>query len=227
MTTVASAANDFEIADGAYGRATAYVRAVVDKAKALRWFPADATTDEEIATVRDLVVQHLEMLKPGGADRATRETTIDIVRGGWDVLAQAYRAANPITLEDDPAYARGDWRKLLGAVASELQRRVEVTRSALIVPPLFPFAGKPTILAGMLTTDPARGASVVDDLSWRETIWYLMCDVDSDFWNAIVAALATEDEESTNVFSVLIKIYSRGFFPLGFVGDRFVVCRRA
>lgn len=224
MTTT-TAPNNFDIVDGGYGRATEYVRSIIEKAKALRWFPHDTTTDEETATVRGLLIHHLEMLNRATADLATPEPLIEIARGGWDVLGETYRAANPV--DDDPAYARGDWRHSLGMLASALQRRVESTRSSLIVPPLFPFSGKPTILAGMLTTEPAQGANVVDDRAWRETIWYLMCDVDSDFWNAIMAGLASDGEDVSNAFSVLVDIYSRGFYPIGFVGGRFIVYHRA
>lgn len=226
MTTT-RAANDFDIVDDAYGRATEHVRAIVEKAKALRWFPSDTTTEEEIATARALLLQHLAMLNRAMADLATPEPAIEIVRGGWGVLGEIYRGANPVASDEDPAYARGEWRRSLGVLASALQRRVEATRASLIVPPLFPFYGKPMILNGMLTTEPARGANVVDDLPWRETIWYLMCDVDSDFWNAIMAALASDGKEASNAFAVLVDIYSRGFYPIGFVGGRFIVYHRA
>lgn len=218
--------NQFQIEGTTYGAATAEVRSVVDAAKQLRWFPQSRVDDEQ--TVRDLLVKHFEVLGEQRSNGRRLDTeAVHFVRGGWRLLGQSYRAANPVAADDDPAYTRGEWRRLLGSAAARLQERLETSHASVVVPPLFPFAGKATILAGMLTTDPARGASIIDDHEWRETIWYLMCDVDSDFWNAIVAALASDAGPVANPFALLIEIYTRGFYPLGFIDNRFVVYTKA
>ena len=47
--------------------------AIIAQAKALRWFPTDKTTDEEIPTVRGLLIQHLAMLNRGTAEEPAIE----------------------------------------------------------------------------------------------------------------------------------------------------------
>lgn len=226
MSDAAAVTAKFEIADQTYGRATAEVRRIIDAAAAIRWFPAVAPDPSEIDTVRSLLSEHFRSL--GNREpRVDAALPVNFVIGGWDVLGDAYRRINPAGVEADSAYARGPWRRALGEFGADLDRELQCSRPSLIVPPLFPFRGNHAIVGGMLTTNASRGSQIVEDAKWRDTIWYLMCDVDSDFWNAIIAALLSDDPRTPNAFSILVEIYGRGFYPLGFEEDQFIVYSRS
>ena len=217
MSAGASVVANFRIEDGTYGDATNAIRRVIRSAERHRWFPKVTADDRAAAAVRDRLTRHFEIL----GDAATaRSLLVDFVQGGWNVLAETYRAINPAG--DDPAYGRGKWREMLAVVAGEMRRELERSRREAIVPPLFPVVGNAGIVGGMLTTE-IGGADVVNDETHRQAVWYLMCDVDADFWSAMIWPLAHEVRRDENPFEELVGAYLSGFYPLGFIGERFIV----
>jgi len=226
MSDAASVPAKFEIAEQTYGGATTEVQRIIDAAAAIRWFPAVPADGSEIDAVRALLLEHLRLLGER-EPRVDAALSMKFITGGWDVLGDAYRRVNPASIEADAAYARGSWRRAVGELAADIHRELQCSRPSLVVPPLFPFAGNQAIVGGMLTTNASRGSQIVDDAKWRETIWYLMCDVDSDFWNAITAALVSDHPRTPNAFRILVEIYTRGFYPLGFEEDQFIIYSRS
>jgi hypothetical protein len=208
---------NFKIDDGAYGDATDAIRRVIGGAERHRWFPAVTMDEGTTAAVRGRLVRHFEIL---GEAATARSLVVDFIQGGWDMLAETYRTVNPAG--DDPAYASGAWREMLGAISGGMRRELERSRRNAIVPPLFPVVGNAGIVGGMLTTE-ISGANVLTDETHRQTVWYLMCDVDADFWSAIIWPIAYEARRDENPFRELAETYILGFYPLGFVGERFVV----
>jgi hypothetical protein len=217
MSAGASVVANFRIDDGAYGKATNAIRRIIRRAERHRWFPKVTVDDDATAAVRDRLTRHFEII---GKSVTARSLPVDFIQGGWNVLAEAYRAINPAG--DDPAYGRGKWRDMLAVVAGEMRRDLEQSKREAIVPPLFPVLGNAGIVGGMLTTE-IGGANVVDDEPHRQTVWYLMCDVDADFWSALIWPLAHEDGGAGNPFEELVETYVSGFYPLGFIGERFIV----
>lgn len=208
---------EFVFADQTYGDATDALRRVIDSAKRHRWFPHVTVDEQSSSTVRDRLMRHFDML-PDGARASS--LAIDFIQGPWNVLARTYREVNPAG--DDPAYGRGRWREALGVVAGEMRRELERSHREEIVPPLFPVAGNAAIVGGMLMPQMG-GADLVNDEAHRQTVWYLMCDVDADFWSAIIWPLAYRQRQDENPFNELVAIYESGFYPLGFRGEKFVV----
>jgi len=217
MSTGAPVVADFRIDDGTYGDATDAIRRVIRSAERHQWFPKVTVDDRAAVSVRGRLTRHFEIL---GETATARSLSVDFVQGGWSVLAETYRAVNPAG--DDPAHGRGKWREVLAVVGGEMRRELERSRREVIVPPLFPVVGNAGIVGGMLTTQ-IGGANVVDDETHRQTVWYLMCDVDADFWSAMIWPLANEDRRAENPFEELVETYVSGFYPLGFIGERFVV----
>jgi len=208
---------NFKIDDGAYGDATDAIRRVIGGAARHRWFPAVTVDDGTTAAVRGRLARHFEIL---GEPATARSLVVDFIQGGWDMLTGTYRTVNPAG--DDPAYASGIWREMLGAVSGEMRRELERSRRDTIVPPLFPIVGNAGIVGGMLTTE-IGGADVIADETLRQTVWHLMCDIDGDFWSAIIWPIVHEARRDENPFRELAETYISGFYPLGFVGERFLV----
>lgn len=207
----------FEFDDETYGLATDAIRDVIESAKRHRWFPHVTVDAGTSLAVRDHLTSHFELLGEGAT---AKSLSIDFIQGQWDVLVRAYRKVNPAG--DDPAYGRGKWREALAVVAGDMRRELEESHREAIVPPLFPIAGNAAIVGGMLMPQ-VGGADVVDDKAYREPVWYLMCDVDADFWSAIIWPLAYRDRRNENPFTELVAMYESGFYPLGFSSDRFIV----
>jgi hypothetical protein len=217
MSAGASVVANFRIDDGTYGDATDAIRRLIRRAERHQWFPKVTVDDRATAGVRDRLTHHFEII---GEAVTARSLLVDFIQGGWDVLAETYRAVNPAG--DDPAYGRGKWREMLAVVAGEMRCELERAPRETIVPPLFPVVGNAGILGGMLTTE-IGGANVVNDETHRQAVWYLMCDVDADFWSAIIWPLAHEARRDENPFEELVETYMSGFYPLGFIGERFIV----
>lgn len=208
---------DFDIPDETYGAATDAIRRVIGSAKRHQWFPRVAVDARAASTVRDRLTRHFDLL---GESATASSLSVDFIQGAWDVLARAYREINPAG--DDPACRRGKWRDALDVFGGEMRRALELSHRDAIVPPLFSIAGKAAIVGGMLVPR-FGGADVAGDDAHRRTVWYLMCDVDADFWRAILWLLAHPEHRDDSPFDELVAIYESGFYPLGFRGDRFIV----
>jgi hypothetical protein len=208
---------NLKIAEGTYGGATEAIRRTLRSAELHQWFPKVTVDDRATAAVRDRMTRHFEEL---GEIATAASLSIDFIQGGWNVLADTYRTINPAG--NDPAYGRGQWRSALDIVAGEMRHDLERSNQQVIVPPLFPVAGDAGIVGGMLTTEMG-GAKIVSDETQRQTVWHLMCDVDADFWSAIIWPLAHEVRRNLSPFEELVETYMSGFYPLGFIGERFIV----
>jgi hypothetical protein len=221
MSATTPTLSDFAFDDQTYGVSTVAVRRVIESAMRHRWFPRVTVDEASSSLVRDCLTRHFDTV---GGSATVKLPSIDFIHGSWDVLARVYREINPPG--DDPAYGRGRWRAMLDGTAGEIRREVERSRREALVPPLFPVVGNAGVVGGMLMSQ-VGGADVVDDDSLRQTVWYLMCDVDSDFWSAIIWSLAYRERPNVNPFSELVTIYESGFYPLGFRGEQFIVYSRA
>jgi hypothetical protein len=216
MSITTPVVGDFEVNDHSYGVATEAIRRVIETARRYRWFPRITVDALSASVVRDRLTRHFDIL----GERATAKSlSVTFIQGSWDVLARSYREVNPAG--DDPAYGRGRWREALGIVAGEMKRELERSNRESIVPPLFPIVGNATVVGGMLMPQ-IGGADIVDDQAHRQTVWYLMCDVDSDFWSAIIWPLAYQ-QRLNSPFDELVQLYESGFYPLGFREEQFVV----
>lgn len=217
MTERTSSVVSLNFGDSTYGDATTAIRRVIRSSECYRWFRKVDMDDRATEAVRNRLTRHFEIL---GETVTAQSLVVDFVQGGWNVLAEMYRTVNPAG--KDPAYGRGKWREALDVIAGDIRRELERSRPKAIVPPLFPVAGNAGIVARMLTTEMG-GASVVSDEIYRQTVWYMMCDVDGDFWSAMIWPLSYEDRRDENPFEELVAMYLSGFYPLGFVGERFIV----
>jgi hypothetical protein len=79
----------------------------------------------------------------------------------------------------------------------------------------------------MLTARYDQLDAFVHDAQHRSTVWYAMCAVDGDFWDAILCEIAYQDVNRANPFSLLVEIYLLGYYPLGSDGESFVIYSRA
>jgi hypothetical protein len=217
MSVTTRALANFEVKDAAYGAATDAIQRVIESAKRHQWFARVAVDAQTSSPVRDRLARHFDVL---GERAMARPSSVEFIQGSWDVLARAYREINPAG--EDPAYGRGKWREALGVVVGEMRRELERSHRDSIVPPIFPNTGNAAIVGGMLMPQMG-GIDVVDDEEHRQTVWYLMCDVDADFWSAIIWPLAYPEQRNENPFDNLVAVYESGFYPLGFSGDRFIV----
>ncbi|HEY0143202.1 MAG TPA: hypothetical protein VGF48_20080 [Thermoanaerobaculia bacterium] len=203
------------VPQNAYGEATDSVNRLLQVAQHFKWFPPVANDNAEY-----MVVRHADLLAKFGI--TAREGDVHVVTGDLREAARIYRAANPVSSTDDPIYARGRWRSrisdIFAPVASNAARDEVKPRFG---PPLFPIAGNALVCGATLVADRDELLRLVNDPEYRATIWYLMCDVESDFWNAIAAEIAGE-EQIKDAFAGLIDLYANGYYPLGFVADRFV-----
>lgn len=207
----------FDIVDGDYGFGTAEIRRKVLQARAMRW---QSLVEPPFEEIRTLLATLFDVL---GDRWLLRDTElVEFVDGGWAALAEIYPRINSFEPAGDLNYPQGAWRQMLGRLASECQHQVSRSCPELVRPPLFPFQGNPSVISGRLVPSPA---SVEVDANPRllKTIRHLVCDVDEDFWNAIIEALAGREQRGRGPFAVLTDIYEAGAYPLGLSNDRFIV----
>jgi hypothetical protein len=214
-----------DIPDGVYGEATETIRQIIASAASLRWFvPPEPGSRSDI---EHLVREHLGLIQKGTDLINKRDFSIDVVEGTLSHAADIYAEMNLVT-RDDP-YARGEWRRSVGEAAANIHhelQRPEFRR--FIEPPLFPMSGKPGFLGGTLAATREVLASLTPAMhdQDRETVWWLMCDIEGDFWNAIQWQLARGVIDE-NPFYYLIQHYRLGFYPLGIKNHQFVIYVRA
>jgi hypothetical protein len=223
---IKSNSQPFRIEDGQYGVATAAVKKVVEMAASHEWFPPVGADDGARDRVRSLLGEHLAVLAQRRVALPSA-VTFEFVRGGWGVLADAYRECNPVGFADDPAYARGVWRTALGELVEAARQDADARGTRrYFVPPLFPVEHNPVIVRQPLTATYDRLEAIVGDPARRDTVWYMMCGVDADYWDAILWEIAYQPNPPANPFHLLIETYSLGYYPLGTAGDSFVIYSR-
>lgn len=212
------------IAGGSYGDATPSIITIIGIAESLQWFPRPrAEADLE---VRRLVQDHLRLT--GYATGAANRVAIAFVESNLSDAAALYGKLNAVSPGD--SYASGAWRRTLGELAARVHLELEQPQfQAFIKPPLFPIPGKAGVLGGMLAASREKLAALTGTLADRdrEMIWWLMCDVDKDFWEAVQWQVARGVSLDQNPFFLLVQAYSLGFYPLGVTDGRFVIYSRA
>lgn len=204
-----------EIPELSYGSSTTAVNRILRLAGTFRWFPMASEGVERIAS---RVVKVLSMFGVDATEKEMNVVTADVIEA-----SRPYRTANAPQLgDDDPVYARGVWRsKISDVLAPAASSAASEETRKLFKPPLFPFAGDASVCGMMLVSDRDELVRCAEDVSCRETLWHLMCDVESDFWSAITAEIAG-DRQVSAAFGELVALYAEGYYPIGFIGGRFV-----
>ncbi len=206
-----------DIREGQYGNATHAIKQVLALTESMKWFPAK--NPDLQANPEDLLDAHLRLVLP-----TAQPLRVEFRDGELPLAANLYRRINSIAEVD--IQPSGVWRRALTALAAKTHAVLErPERRSVIEPPLFAFSGRSGVLSGMLAASRekliARSPSL--DNRDRETIWWLMCDVDKDFWETILWQLAYAAELNKNPFYLLAQIYTCGFYPLGMLDDEFVI----
>lgn len=202
-----------QIPSGTYGLATDAVDRLLRIADSFEWFRKRTPDHSVIFDLQRRLMQRLGVSVP--------DARMLITVGDLREAAALYRAANPI--EDDPAYARGRWRSLLSEafmVVSQISTSDPDVRRRF-VPPLFPFAGNAGVCGATLVAHRDELVRSVGNNDFNETIWYLMCDVENDFWSAIISEIAGRRTEA-EIFNQLLELYVAGCYPVGFIQNRFI-----
>ncbi len=202
------------ITDGRYGPATSEIQALIalaDRAsEALEVrTPATATPVE----VNALIQSHFDRLTAAGVSNLPTVTGITFVMADAALGASFGQGADPET-------AWGlDWIPYREAVRS-LRRRLndeastDPVRRGRLIPPLWPFAGKPSV-----HSEPriARFSEAPPPVPWL-----LLCELEEALTDGLLWAVARSDPEG-NPFRSLLEIGALGLAPMGLRGERFLI----
>jgi hypothetical protein len=201
------------IADGRYGLATSEIQMLLHVAQRVSdalgaGRPAPATQ----INVQSLVCSHFDRLAAAGVEGMP--ATIGITLIAADALSADCSGG-----QSDPETAFGlqwaPYRKGIRLLRRRLNAEVttDAARRALVVPPLWPFSGQPSI----------RSEPRIARDSNSPIPWFALCELENALGDALLWAVTRSDPHG-NPFLSLLEIGALGMAPLGLRCDRFLIC---
>jgi hypothetical protein len=215
-----------EIPQGTYGEATPAIAKIVALAGSLEWFARRGGESRNDA--QTLLDRHLSLVDREETPTGFMQPKPEFIVSTLADAARIYRRLNVV--DNETGYPSGIWRRTLGAIAAKVHAELDQPRlKPMLNPPLFPIAGAPGVLAGMLAASRETLGALTKEMSAedREAVWWLMCDIDKDFWEAIQWQLGRGGALDENLFFPLLKAYVLGFYPLGVESQTMIVYSRS
>jgi hypothetical protein len=207
-----------EVPKGSYGEATNRVNDVLRLVANMQFFRRHGSVPGSIVhLVEKHVAQYTQVVDHGQVGEPA------IVLGGERTLREL-RAR--ITSEPGGEEFADRWNARLGRFLQQATDNAmkDPTIRERIGPPLWPVPRMANVVQPLAVDDPAM---VLKDMptSYRDLWWELACEVDKRAWNALLweTVVGQQPGEPSNPFIPLVQLHAEGFYPLGFLGQLFVV----
>ena len=171
--------------------------------------PTTATPGE----IETLIQSHLDRLTAVGAGVGPGMVGITFVMADALLSTRFGQGVDPETAWES------DWTPYREAVRS-LRRRLNDVASTdsvcrgRIIPPLWPFAGKPSVFSEPRIARYSKAPPPIP--------WLLLCELEEALTDGLLWAVTRSDPEG-NPFRPLLEIGALGLAPMGLQGERFLI----